>query len=107
MKKSTSKRIAPGSYTKMESILGENLAKKCQDEIEARIHPKDTPELREHILREIIGRHVKCRNLRIDEIELFADDLGSKSHAQALRNQLACIIYDHLEDEDAVKEQEG
>ena len=57
--------------TKIESLLGIEKAAACEEEIRVRSHPDDTPEFREALVKEILGRHIHKANLRMNNISAF------------------------------------
>ena len=57
--------------TTLESIIGVEKAKACEEEIRTRSHPDDTPEFRESLVQEILRRHIRKANLRLNDIAHF------------------------------------
>ena len=60
--------MASRPATLIESILGIEKAKACEEEIKDRIHPEDRPAFRERLVREILQRHIHKANLGLNDI---------------------------------------
>ena len=63
--------MADRPATTLESLLGVEKAKMCEEEIRIRSHPEDTPEFRKSLVREILRRHIHKANLRLNDIAHF------------------------------------
>ena len=83
--------------TPLESLLGIEKAKACEDEIKSRSHRDDTPELRESLVKEILGRHLLKGNMQFSDI-INCVPFHKKSAWQSLIQILVKEIYEANEE---------
>ena len=83
--------MASRPSTKIETLLGVEKAKLCEEEIRVRSHPDDTPEFREQLVREVLQRHIHNANLRMNDIAAFIGN-GSLKKLINIRNLEAILV---------------